>query len=47
MSGSDPFIDLAADLDVTQLAKITDAQVLEKGWSNAKVTGAPSFSLCC
>ena len=40
MSGTDPFVDWAVDPDVTQLGKVTDAQALKEGWSNAKVTGA-------
>ena len=39
MAGIDPFTDWGADADVTQLRKISDAQALAKGWSDAKVAG--------
>ena len=37
MAGIDLFTDWAADPDVTQLRKISDAQALAKGWSDTKV----------
>jgi hypothetical protein len=43
MADIDPFIDWAADADVTQLRKILDSQALEKGWSDAKVVGVLFF----
>ncbi len=39
MSDTDPFVDWTADVDVNQLGKVMDTQALQKGWSNAKVTG--------
>jgi len=44
MAGIDPFIDWAADADVTQPRRISDAQAVAKGWSDAKVAGV-FFSL--
>jgi hypothetical protein len=47
MSDIDPFIDWAADADVTQVKKILDVDALAKGWSNAKVTGVSWLSVPC
>ena len=43
MADIDPFIDWAADPDVTQVGKISDAKALANGWSDAKVVGVLSF----
>jgi hypothetical protein len=43
MTDIDPFVDWAADAEVTQLRKISDAQALAKGWSDSKVAGVCFF----
>jgi hypothetical protein len=47
MSDIDPFIDWAADADVTQVKKILDADALAKGWIDAKVAGVSRLSVPC